>query len=151
MIKGKRENNSRGFTMIEMILVVALIGIISGIGLPLFNMMSGSNDLDVAENMLVASLRRAEVLAAASQGDSEWGVGVVPGAFVLFKGSTYATRDVGFDEVYDITDSIQTSGMTEVVFSKMSGVPHFVGGVTLTSPGGETKQITVNEKGKIDF
>jgi len=140
-----------GFTLIEIILVVALIGIISGIGLPIYNTMSGSNNLDVAENMLVASLRRAEVLSAASSGDSEWGVGVTPGAFVLFKGSTYASRDVGFDEVYDITDSIQTSGLTEVVFSKMSGAPHFTGGITLTSPSGETKQITINEKGTVDF
>ncbi|HEY4477697.1 MAG TPA: prepilin-type N-terminal cleavage/methylation domain-containing protein [Candidatus Paceibacterota bacterium] len=151
MIKGKTKINNHGFTLIEIILVVALIGVISGVGLPLFNMMSGSNDLDVAENMLVSSLRRAEVLSTASVGDSEWGVGVIPGAFVLFKGSTYASRDAGFDEVYDITDSIQTSGLTEVVFAKLSGAPHFTGGITLTSTGGETKQVTINEKGTVDF
>lgn len=151
MINYKVKRNSSGFTLIETILVVALVGIISGIGLPLYNMMSGSNDLDIAENMLVASLRRAESLSSASVGDSEWGVGITPGAFVLFKGSNYAGRDVGFDEVYDIVDSIQTSGLAEVVFTKLSGNPHFSGTVTLTSLGGENKQITINEKGMVNF
>jgi prepilin-type N-terminal cleavage/methylation domain-containing protein len=161
MIKVKTEMNNRGFTrtqkfvsgftLIEIILVVALIGIISGIGLPLFNMMSGSNNLDIAENMLVASLRRAEVLSASSLGDSEWGVGITPGAFVLFKGASYASRDAGFDEVYDVSDSIKASGLTEVTFSKMSGIPHLGGTITLTSPSGETKQVTINAKGTINF
>ena len=140
-----------GFTLIELLLSVAIIGILSGLSLPVYETFARRNDLDLTAQSAVAAIRRAEVYARAVQGDSTWGVKFQSSGITLFKGSTYASRDSAFDETISLPGSIAISGLSEVQFAKLSAAPNTTGTVTLTSTTNDTRTLTLNAKGMVDY
>ena len=145
------KHKKTGFTLIEVLLSITLITVLAGIAVPTYYSLLYRNDLDVAKNQMVQSLRRAEVLSLASDGDSTWGVKIQSGSVIIFKGLNYANRDIKYDEVYQIANSIAPSGLTEVVFLKLTGFPQSTGTVILTSQNNETRSITINSKGQASY
>ena len=143
--------NDAGLTLVEALLSIAAIGIIVGIAAPLYQSFQVRNDLDIATVTLAHGLRRASVLATAVDGDTSWGVQTHSGAITLFKGVSYAARDVTFDEVFEMPASIAPSGVIEVVFAKFTGLPQTTGTMTLTSTSNETRTITINAKGMVAY
>ena len=141
----------QGFTLLEVLLSVAVIALIAGLGTPIYQSFQVRNYLDIVAHSLVGSLRRAQVLSQAVDGDTVWGISVQSGAVTLFQGSSYVLRDVRFDEVFDVPRSITPSGVSEIVYEKFTGEPQTSGTVTLTSTTNETRTITINEKGTITF
>lgn len=69
----------------------------------------------------------------------------------LFKGASYVARDVVYDEVFDVPTSITPSGVSEIVYTKFTGLPSVTGTVTLTSNTNETRSITINAKGTASY
>lgn len=144
--------SSSGFTLLEVILTVAIIGILTGLSVPVYRQLQLRNDVDVALNTAVQSLRRAQVLSQSVDGDVSWGLKVNSGSDItLFKGSSFALRDVSYDEVFELPSSITASGATEIVFTKFSGHPSTTGNMTLTSADNDTRQLTINSKGMIEY
>jgi len=142
---------SKGFSLIEVLLSIVLIGILAGVSVPAYYTLFYRNDLNVAKNQIVQSLRRASTLSSASDGDTTWGVKIESGNIIIFKGINYAVRDTTYDEAYQISSSIDITGLTEVVFSKMTGFSQSTGIITLTSANGETKTIAINEKSRVSY
>lgn len=140
-----------GFTILEILLSVAVIGILAGVMIPVSRSFQLINDLDVATNITVQTLRRAQILSQAVAGDSSWGVKVQSGVITLFRGTSHAGRDMDFDESFDLPSVISVSGVPEVVFSKFLGVPQTTGTLTLTSDNNQVREITINEKGSIEY
>lgn len=139
----------KGFTLIEVLLSAALIAIIAGLSAPVYQSFQVKNDLDIAQNTAGQTLRRAQILSQSVDGDVSWGVKMQSGSIVLFKGASYAARDAGFDEIFDVPSNIIPSGLTEIIFAKFSGLPQSAGTAALTAPTGEIKTITINEKGTV--
>ena len=140
-----------GFTLIEMLLSIAAIGIIAGISIPVYQSFQVRNDLDIATVETVQTLRRGQVLAQAVDGDTGWGVKIQGGSITLFKGTSYAGRDSNFDEVFDMPGAIVPTGVTEVVFAKFTGLPQAIGTATFISNTNETRTITINAKGMVSY
>ncbi len=140
-----------GFTLLELLLSVTLIGIIAGISLPVQQAYFTGTDLSVAAETFAQTLRRAQLMAQGSTGDSEWGVRAGSGSVTLFMGSSYAARDADYDEVYEFATAITPSGDTEYVFAKMTGEPDAAGVTTLASPSSQTRMITVNTEGGVAY
>lgn len=140
----------KGFTLLEVMLSIAVITILAGLSLPIFRTMLVKNDLDVATVTVAQTLRRAQLLSQAVDGDTSWGVKVQSGSITLFKGTGYASRDSNFDETFDIPATIMLSGVAEVVFSKFSGLPQTTGTTTLASES-DIKSVTINSKGGISY
>ncbi|MFZ2192694.1 MAG: prepilin-type N-terminal cleavage/methylation domain-containing protein [Candidatus Moraniibacteriota bacterium] len=143
--------NRKGFTLIEIMLVIALMVLISSISVPVYQSFQVKNDLEASSNDLVQSLRRAQVLSQANEGDSTWGVKILSGGIVVFKGASYSARDVAYDEVFEIATSIVSSGISEVVFGKLSGLPQTSGDIILTTSNGDVRTISINIKGIIEY
>jgi prepilin-type N-terminal cleavage/methylation domain-containing protein len=141
----------KGFTMIEMLLSVALLTAIAGIGSPIYQSFQNRNNLDVTTTTVVQTLRRAQVLAQSVESDMPWGVNLQNGSLILFKGDVFETRDAEFDDVFEIPASIATSGVPEIIFSKLTGIPQTTGSIVLSSTANETTAIAINEKGTITF
>lgn len=140
-----------GFTLIELLLSISVIMIIASMSAPVYQSFQVRNDLDIAAVTIAQSLRRAEVLATAVDGDISWGVKIQSGNISVFKGTSYVARDTTFDEVFDVPTSITPSGVSEIVFAKFTGLPQTTGIVTLTSNANETRTITTNAKGMVNY
>jgi len=141
----------KGFTLLEVLLSVATITVIAGIGIPVYQSLQVRNDLDIAAITTTQSLRRAQTLSTAVEGDTSWGVRVQSGSITLFRGANYTGRDTNFDELFDMPTSIAPSGLQEVVFTKFSGEPQATGTVVLISNTNETRNITINAKGMVSY
>ena len=138
-----------GFTLLEMLISLAIIASLSALSFPFISSFQKRNDLEVATNTAVQTIRRAQSLSMASEGDSTWGLSVISGDIVLYKGANYAARDTTYDEKYSISTGIAATGVTDVSFAKLTGVPSATGTLTLT--GGDTKVITINGKGVVNY
>lgn len=140
-----------GFTLIEMALSIALLGLIFGMTMPLYRTFAIRNDLDIAVFTVVQDLHRAQTLSQIADGDSSWGVHVSSGSILMYKGSSYIGRDQTYDEVTNIPTTILLSGLSDVVFSKQTGFPQTTGTCTLTSSSNEIRNVTINQKGMVDY
>jgi type II secretory pathway pseudopilin PulG len=140
-----------GYTLVEIHLVVALIGAISAFSLPVYQTFFVKNGLESAVNDTANSLRRAQLLSQAGTEDSEWGVKIEENRLVIFKGSSFASRDAAFDEITNFSATFDVSGNFEMVYEKISGLPKNPGSLNLVSSGGETRTISVNLKGMIEY
>lgn len=134
--------------MLELLLVMTSITIIAGFSIPLWRNQIIRNDLDVAMVAIAQNLRRAQLLSRAVDGDIGWGVKVQSGSITMFQGSTYATRNSDFDEVFSMPSTVTPSGISEIDFNKFSGLPASTGTFTLTTEQ-DSRSLTINIKGMI--
>lgn len=141
---------SNGFTLIEVVLSIAIVVLIFGIAAPVYQDYQIRNGIDTGVNTIVENLRRAQTLSMAIDGDSNWGVSILNNEITLFKGTSFVTRDINFDEVSDILSVISSSGLDEIVFSKLNGLPNTTGVINL-SASGNVRTISINEKGILTY
>jgi prepilin-type N-terminal cleavage/methylation domain-containing protein len=143
--------NRDGFTLIEVLLSVSIIGMLAGISLPVYESFIRRNDLDLASQQLAATLRRAENYARSVKQDSAWSVEIQGSGVTLFQGTNFATRNTVYDESFSIPASITPSGLTEVQFAKFTAFPNTTGSITLSSTTNSTRTVTLNAKGMVDY
>ena len=147
----KRNINTKGFTLPEMLLSVSLLAIIGGMIIPSYHTFLVRNDLDIATITLAQNLRQAQSLSQSADGDMTWGVHVGVGSILVYKGVSYIARDSVFDQNTQMPKSIVPTGLSEINFSKVIGLPNATGTFTLTSQANEKRTITINEKGMVDY
>jgi prepilin-type N-terminal cleavage/methylation domain-containing protein len=142
----------QGFTLLEVLLSLALISILAGTTITVYQSFQVKNDLNIAANTLVQTAHRAQTLARAVDSDSVWGVHVQSGANItLFKGNDYNARDTEYDELFDLPQTITSSGLSTIIFSKLTGDPDTTGSFQLHASTGESRTLTINAKGVITY
>lgn len=141
----------RGFTILEILLVVAVVAIVAGIGIPFYYSFVTRNNLDLAHEHVYEAYTRAQVKAQVGDRDTSWGLYVTDGAATVFSGNSFATRNSAYDEQFSFSENIVVSGLSEVVFSKLEGEPDGVGQTILTDSSGNVRTININAKGTISF
>ena len=143
--------NEIGISMLEILLVVALIAIVAGFSVPVYQSFQVQNDLDIAATTLAQTLRRAQISSQGMRDDTQWGVYVKSGDITLFQGASYTGRDVDYDEVYSVPTTIIPSSNWEVVFDKYTGNLAADSSLILTASNGRTKNIVINTKGMVEY
>src|SRR3989338_1847 len=138
------ELHPRGFTLLEILLVISLIAALAAISVPVNQGWQQKNDLDIAVNTFVQNSRRAQTLAQGMASDTSWGVLVATSTLVLFQGASYAARASSTDEITDFGSDISVSGAAEIVFAKFTGFPAAATTTTLSISADETHTITIN-------
>lgn len=134
--------------MIECLVALAIIGVLL-LAIPTtFGSFPEKQTIDLAVQTTVQSLRRAQIRAQAVEGDQTWGVFVQNGSVTIFRGSSYLTRDVPFDEIMLIAPSVDLGGLSEVVYDKMTGEPQSTG-TMMFETAHEAQNITLFEKGAL--
>lgn len=142
---------TKGFTLTEMLLTLAIIGMLLGISAPVYASFLQRNDLDLTAMQLVGTLRRAETYARAGKGSAAWSIKIQSGTVTLFRGTDFAGRNTTYDETSAIPTAIVTSGLSEIHFSQLYGTPDTTGNIVLTSNTNETRTITLNAVGMVAY
>lgn len=128
-------------------LVIALIALIAGFSLPVFQGFIMSNQLENNKSVVVSAIRSAQAYSQGISDDSVWGISFQMDTVVVFKGNSYAARDVDFDQVYPLSGT-QISGASEITFDKLTGFPDSTANLTL-SGFSDSRLIEINEKGAV--
>ena len=140
-----------GFTALELILVLAIFVVTAGVTLPFLGKFRTSETLETHAQEIVQTLRRAQHKSLAGQRDSAWGVQFQAGEYILFAGTSYATRNTAFDESHKVTGNFTFSGSGELVFRKISGAAMTGGTVTLAHTDAGSRSVEVNSAGAISL
>ncbi len=141
-----------GFTLVEMILAMAMLLVLFGIASPFYQKYQSKNDLDLAVISVAQNLRRAQTLSQAVDANSAWGLYLQGGSITVFRGVSYVARNSSFDERIMMPDVVVPSGLSEIVFTKFTGLPVSIGTITLTNTSiNEVKNITINSQGMVDY
>ena len=135
-----------GYTLIELLLSVTLLGIISVSAFPVTRNFLDRNEYDSAFRLTVNALRTSQIYSQTGKNDTNWGVSFQSGVLVVFGGASYALRDSSYDEFSSISTKVTVTGATEIVFDKVTGNSTTV--PTLTIAGnGFSRNVVINKKG----
>lgn len=141
----------KGFTLIEILLVIAIIVILAAILVPLGLDFYKRQQLQAHSQQILQTLRRAQLKAMAVEEDSSFGVYITNDGYILFKGISYLNRDPQYDEIFELPSIITINDPPkEIVFSKLEGKPSLIGDIVLNSDD-ESRTINVNKFGRISL
>lgn len=138
----------QGLTLVEILLSVALIGIIGGLSFPVYESVLRNNDLDLVTHQMQNMVYRAQTFARTSYTDSEWSLHLEEDVFTLYQGSDFENRDDSFDDVVALVGSVIVEGTPDVTFMVGTGQVSEVPTWTVRS-GSDERVITVNTYGVI--
>ncbi len=141
---------SRGFTLVEIVVVIGIVALLVAFSTSVYNSFKTHENLEIATTGVVEAVRHAQANAQSGKGDSSWGVESLSNSILIFKGSSYASRDTSSDLPFDFSGGVVASGLSEIVFEKITGSTVNTGAITLTNSYG-TKNITINAKGTITY
>jgi len=113
----------KGFTLIEVLITIFIIFILASFIVSVSLSFYKSQQLEVYTEGILQTLRRAQAKATSGEFDSSFGVYFTNENYTLFKGDSYSTRDAQYDEVFDLPQIITVSGLSEIVFLKLTGIP----------------------------
>lgn len=139
---------SSGFSLIELILVISIIGIIAGTTIPIGSSFLARNYLHNKTNELMTSLRNAQINSLAGKQNGQWGVYVGNDQIVLFQGASFASRDQVFDQSFSIPASVSISS-GEIVFD-INGLPNQSISFNLSTNTGDSRTVSVNQLGAVN-
>ncbi|KKU63129.1 MAG: hypothetical protein UX87_C0033G0002 [Candidatus Amesbacteria bacterium GW2011_GWA1_47_16] len=134
------------FSLIELLLVLAIISSLGIFTASFYSRFLLRSAGDQARMHLVSSINKARTYAVTGRRNSDWGVRFSPPVLTLFSGSSYAARDTAVDENITFNPNVTVSGISEIVFSRLTGLPGTTAVITL-SIGSDTQNITVNSEG----
>lgn len=138
------------FSAMELILVIAIIALVFAATIPFAYRFRNQQLRETLQTDLIQVLRQAQLRALQSEAGSDWGVHLSSGSFVLYRGSSYNTREPSFDITYNIHESVTWTGLSEITFHRGRGTP-FTGGTLQFSDQASSGTIIVNTVGGIFF
>lgn len=152
--KSKVNGSTEGFTLIEVLVSIAILGIITAIGVSSFINFNKREALEVESGKLIALISQARTETLSAKDGSAYGVHFETGKVVLFKGTVYSAG-AATNRVQTLNDEVKisaitlTSGAVDVLFKKLSGATLQTGTVTLASirDTSDTRVITITGTG----
>ncbi len=145
----------KGFTFLEMLIGVAIIGVVATIFASSLSLFKESSQLDESQVALVGLVRDARGRTIASENNASYGVHFEQTQAVLFQGVSYNSLSVS-NEPYILPSFVQISaislaGGSDVLFQRLSGTTTNSGTVTLQSKNNvsRTRIITIYTIGNV--
>lgn len=139
----------RGFTLIELILVIAIVSIIAMLSSPFYSRFLLQNAVLNTSDQIVGTLRKAQSYSMAGRQGSAWSVNYSNNAITLYKGTVFAGRNTAFDEKYSVISTVNISGLTNISFARGNGLPTPSTASITVSSGTNIKTLTVNSQGVV--
>jgi len=139
----------KGFSLIELVIVIALISIVSAFAVPVWQRYAANTDLKTAAKEVMADLSNAKQQAVEENLVYRITFNVVGNNYALSRvdtGATFWTKSVASLGNGILIGSVNFSGGSVVSFQKRGTVS--MGNLTLRNGLGSTATITVNITGR---
>lgn len=146
----------KGFTLIEVLIVISIMAIISMILVSSFSLFNKSQALDKDADLIVESLEEARSKTLASHNASQYGVYFASTTITIFTGTTYSSSSsTNRDFPLTLTDRVLSislfGGGNNVVFNRLTGETGQYGTVVISSPTtSRTRTVTIHKTGVIE-
>ena len=120
----------KSFTLVELLVIVGIMITLTAISVPAFHFFKSESELSNSAEEITNTLRLTQNKTLASEKASQWGVyfetSTQPHQYILFEGSSFASRATSSDEVHQLPKLIEIYeidlwGGNEVVFEKVTG------------------------------
>ncbi len=145
---------ANGFTILELLLTIAIVSITAALASPFLQTFQLTADLDTQASTVSSTLRRAQQYSIQGRNTGSWGVYFDTSAsqFILFNGVSYFDRDQELDQEFDYNEQIviSTDFGDEIIFSEYLGVPSESGSISMMSSNNALRTIDINEEGVVD-
>lgn len=144
----------KGITLLEVIIVIAIVGILVAIVSPQFSKMKNSQIIKNASSDIVSSLNKAQSQTRASLDSFSYGVHFQSDKIIIFKGINFSANDANNQNINiispaTISNITLTNGATSIYFNRLTGLPSGTGMITvsISSDASLTKIITISATG----
>jgi len=118
MKHGRHEfQNKKGFSFVELLLVIAIISIIAVSSAPFMSRFLAQNQLEVSTDKVVSTIRKAQSYAMANKENAVWGFCMSGSGIRLYKDSCSSSS---YNEDFDLT-KVTISGPVDVYFAGAAG------------------------------
>lgn len=138
----------RGFSLMEMIVVIAIIGVLASLSFTGYNVFKTRTTLSSATAMTAQAIRQASLNAQNGRRDSVWKVDVTNAGTVIYAGSSYAERIIGSEISTTFSSALTVSGTATYTFAKLTGRP-MTPGTTILTFNTSSSNINVNALGAV--
>jgi len=145
-------HSQRGFTLTEIAIVLALIGVLASYSIYTFRTSRALASLKDAKASLVLTLEDARSKAATGSGSSDHGVRINTNEIISFEGTDYAGRASEFKVALPNGVSSSQNNL-DIIFERLSTELNIgaVTTITLTSAStSSTTQVTISPDGAIN-
>ena len=92
-----------GFTLVEVLLTIAVLALLTAMVAPISLDFYRRQQLHTQTQEIIQTLRRAQLSAMSTEGDSNFGVYFTSNKYILFRGDSYILRDTQHDEIFDLS------------------------------------------------
>ena len=149
-----RSNNKSGFTLIEIIVVIAIVGILAAIISSPFGKFRNAQALQNTTNAIVSVINSARTKTLASVNNTSYGVHIDSDRVILFTGISYNSEDatnqiVIFEPQVTLETLSLNGGGAEILFDRLKGTTSQYGTIVIDLPSGQSKTITVQATGSV--
>ncbi len=145
------------FTLIEVVVVMAMVGVILAGALTAFSSFRSSSDLSAAADLLKITLEKARLSTLSREDGSGYSVKISSANFVWFKGQTFNSQDPN-NKTFNLPALIKIQSATLenlgdiVLFNSLTGTTS-PGSIILAagSDPAQTKTLYLNRSGFVSF
>jgi len=149
----RNQNRNSGYSIIEILVVIAILGIILTIGTVSFESLRSKKQLQITVDSISTKLEEAKTNAVADKGGLNYGIYLQPTSYTLFSGNTYnpnsGTNSSTTIPTNILISKILSNGGDAIVFSRITGSPQATGTIVISGSSG-VATVTVGTLGDIN-
>ena len=146
-----------GFTLVEMLVVVAVVATVAALGFSAFYSTNVAQALEKDTARVVASIERARSLTLSSSAHRQYGVHVEANKVTIFPGASYSSGNVEnqlelLTTPVNISSYALSGGGSDIVFDRLTGKTNNAGTITVSLISSSTVLhiITVRSTGLVE-
>jgi type II secretory pathway pseudopilin PulG len=129
----------KGFTVIELLLVIAIVIVLGAVAAPFLSRFYLQTNLDTTSQILVSSIRKSQAYSMDGKGGAAWGICLNGSAIRIFQGTCASPTT---NEDYNVPSTVTVTGLPSITFSTGRGEPSATFSATISSQiGSHTVQI----------